>query len=110
MDGRGQRQGRFMYHVVFLFLVLALTFAGWGLVMSAPRVLAMILPRKLTIAIGITLLVLGSVGAFASAEIGEPENIIYSILQVYMGLWWILATSAGVRGSYQDEQMLRRLF
>jgi positive regulator of sigma E activity len=27
-----------------------------------------------------------------------------------VGVWWILAASAGMRGSYEDERMMRRLF
>jgi hypothetical protein len=32
------------------------------------------------------------------------------MIMIYAGAWWILASTAGMRGSYEDERMMRRLF
>ena len=100
-----------MYHVVLILLLLCLTGMVWTLVQSSPRILSMVLPKRLTFAVGTGLLVLGVFSAFASAFVlQDPGAMLGSFVQTYAGLWFMLAISSGARGSYDDEQMLKRLF
>jgi hypothetical protein len=99
-----------VYHIVLILLAAALSFLAWHLVHYAPSVLSRILPPGLTFGIGAGLLVMGAFGAFVSALGMSPEGILGSFVQVYAGLWFMLATSAGQRGSESDEEMLKRLF
>ena len=100
-----------MYHVVLVLLVVVLLALIWQLVHSAPSVLALLLPRFLTWTLGITLLVMGVFLAFAAAVVLHSGNsMLRSLLFGYVGIWWILATSASMRGSEDDKQMLRRVF
>jgi hypothetical protein len=97
--------------IVLILLTLVLSYLAWQLVHCSPRVLSLILPRALTIAIGMFLFVLGIFVAFLSAEFARnPSGVLGGFVQVYAGLWFMLATSAGMRGAESDERMLRRLF
>lgn len=100
-----------MYHIVLVGLACVLLLLSWNLVHYSPRVLSMILPRALTFGIGLGLFVLAIFSAFTAAHVlREPLVMLQSFVQGYVGLWFMLATTAGLRGSYSDEQMLRRLF
>ncbi|MPZ50012.1 MAG: hypothetical protein GEU75_12080 [Dehalococcoidia bacterium] len=100
-----------MYHVVLILLAAILMYLGWQLVHCAPRSLSMLLPKKLTFTVGFTLFILALFLAFCSAFVlGSPDGILACFVQVYVGLWFMLASSASQRGSYEDERMLKRLF
>lgn len=100
-----------MYHIVLVGLASLLLFLSWKLVNYSPRVLSMILPRALTFSIGLGLFVLAIFSAFAAASVlKEPLVMLQCFVQGYVGLWLMLATTAGMRGSYSDDQMLKRLF
>jgi hypothetical protein len=100
-----------VFHIVLILLVAVLTCMGWFLVHSAPRALSMILPPRLTFGIGAAFFVVGLFLAFTSAYVlKSPDGILTSLVQMYVGLWFMLATSAGARGSDDDERMMRRIF
>ena len=100
-----------MYHVVLVALVGAFMLGAWNLVHSAPRVLSLFLPRGFATVMGAVLLIIGIFCAFFAAyAMRSPEAMLGCFVQAYIGLWLMLATTSNLRGSYEDEQMLRRLF
>ena len=100
-----------MYLVVLLTLVASLTYLMWHLAHTTPRVLVMMFPPRLYYIFGVFLLLFGVFLAYVSAyKLHSGEGVLQSLIQVYAGIWWILASSAGMRGSYEDERMMRRLF
>lgn len=100
-----------MFHLVMLGIVAALAVGGWALIRSAPRSLSLLLPAKPIMLIGAGLFVFAVFNAFASAYgLRDPEAMIGGMVQGFVGLWLMLAPSAGMRGSYSDDLMLRRLF
>ena len=71
----------------------------------------MILPARLTFCIGAGFFIIGLFLAFASAYVlRSPHGILTSLVEVYVGLWFMLATSSAMRGSDSDERMMRRIF
>ncbi len=104
------KDGLLIYHVVLIAVIGAVSLGCWGMVRSAPWVLATILPRGLTFGFGAGFFVFGLFSAFFAAyAMHSPEAMIGSFIQSYVGLWFMLATSAGLRGSYEDERDLRRI-
>ena len=100
-----------MYYVVLFALAGAMTYFNWGLVHAAPRTLSMLLPAKFANLIGVALLLVGVfTGVFSAYALHSPPGVLESLIQAFAGLWFILATTSAQRGSYEDEQMLRRLF
>ncbi len=100
-----------MQVLVLVLLALALSGLVWQLVHSAPPVLSRVLPRGLTLGIGGTLFVVGIWSAFTAAHYTyDAAGILFAMVQMYCGLWFMLAPSAGMRGSESDERFLRRLF
>ena len=100
-----------MYLVVLLALVGCLTFLMWQLAHTTPRQLVMMFPPRLFYIFGVFLLVFGVFLAYVSAyRLHSGEAVLQSLIQVYGGIWWILASTAGMRGSYEDERMMKRLF
>jgi hypothetical protein len=100
-----------VYHVVLILLAAVLMMLAWQLVHYSPRVLSVLLPAKLTFIVGLVLLVLSFFGAFCAAYmLNSPEGVIGCFVQVYVGLWFMCATSAAARGSEADERLLRRVF
>ncbi len=100
-----------MYHIVLVGLATLLLLLSWNLVRFSPRVLAMLLPRAVTFGVGLGLFVIAIFSAFAAASVlKEPLVMLQCFVQGYVGLWFMLATTAGMRGSYSDHQMLIRLF
>ncbi len=100
-----------MHAVVLVLLALMLTAMVWQMVHFAPPVLSRVLPRGLTIGVGGALFVLGMWSAFVNANVThEPSRLLFALLRIYVGLWFMLAPSAGNRGTEEDERFLRRLF
>jgi hypothetical protein len=100
-----------MFHIVMLGIIATLSFGGWALIRTSPRVLSMFLPTRLTFGVGAGLFVVAGFCAFCGAYImREPDVMLGSMVQGFVGLWLMLATTSGARGSYGDDQMLRRLF
>ncbi len=98
------------YHIVLIALLAALTYFWWGLIHSAPGMLQRLLPRGLVLGFGTVWFAVGTFSAFAAAYVlQEPDAMLHSFVSGYVGLWFVLATSVGMRGSYEDEQMLRRV-
>jgi len=57
------------------------------------------------------LFVVGIWSAFTAAHYTyDAAGILFAMVQMYCGLWFMLAPSAGMRGSESDERFLRRLF
>ena len=100
-----------MYLVVLTALVGCLSYLMWQLAHTTPRALVMLFPPRLFYIFGVFLLVLGVFMACFSAYVHhDGSRVLQSLIQLYGGVWWILPASAGSRGSYQDERMLRRIF
>jgi hypothetical protein len=100
-----------VFYIVLLALLAALSYLAWQLINSAPRVLSMFLPARLTFAVGFGFFLLALFSAYFSAyAMRDPVNMLNCFVQVYVGLWLMLATSSALRGSESDQQMLRRLF
>src|SRR6266540_1847434 len=107
-NGARRDKGRSLVQALVLVL-LALVLSGlvWQLIHSAPPVLSRVLPRGLTIGIGGTLFMLGIWSAFTAAHYTrDPADILFAMVRMYCGLWFMLAPSAGARGSESDERFL----
>jgi Na+/phosphate symporter len=100
-----------MQVIVLVALAGLLSVMAWQLVHSAPRQISILLPQPLTFAIGALLFGLGVFGAFTGARIyQDPGVILFALLRMYVGLWFMLAATAGMRGSEDDAPFIRRLF
>jgi len=100
-----------MFHVMLIVLAADLFLLAWLLVQSAPRVLSRILPPRLTFGVGLGLFVIGHFCAFWAAFVmRSPDSVLGCFVQCFVGLWFMLSTSAAMRGSEEDQQMLKRLF
>ena len=100
-----------LYLIVLLVLVCGLTYLMWQLAHITPRQLVMMFPPRLFYIFGVFLLLLGGFMAYANAyKLHSGDGVLQSLIQVYAGVWWILASTAGMRGSYEDDRMIRRLF
>ena len=99
-----------MYHLVLIVLVITLAFMGWQLVLSAPRVLSMILPSNLTFGFGAFFFIMGAFNAFGEAfAFQSPEAMLRSFVSVFVGLYFMFAASSGLRGSATDDEMVKRV-
>ncbi len=79
------------------------------LIQTAPRALSMLLPAKLTFIVGASLMVFGVFGAFCSAfALQHPEGMLDAFVTLIVGVWFMFAASAGMRGSSADDDLLRR--
>ena len=100
-----------MQALVLVLLALTLSALVWQLIHAAPPVLSRVLPRGLTLVIGGALFVLGVWSAFTAAHYTyDAADILFAMVTMYCGLWFMLAPSAGMRGSESDQRFLRRLF
>jgi len=100
-----------VFHVVLVLLLAVLLWLVWQLVHSSPRSLSLLLPPQLTAVLGATLLVIGLFAAYLSAYVLQDGGaMLSSLFKAFLGLWWLLAASSGLRGSDRDEEMLRRVF
>jgi hypothetical protein len=100
-----------VYLIVLLALTGGLTYLMWQLAHTTPRVLVMMFPPRLFYIFGVFLLLFGAFMAFGNAyKLHSGEGVLEALITIYAGVWWILASTAGMRGSYEDERMMRRLF
>jgi hypothetical protein len=99
-----------MYHVVLILLAVALVVMGWQLVLSAPRVLSLLLPQNLTFGVGAGLFILATFNAFGSAfALQEPSAVLHSFVSIFVGMWFMFAATAGLRGSPSDDELVKRV-
>ena len=113
MEGRRWSEARTsrVYIIVVILLSGTLALFSWQMVHCAPTVLSRLLPRGLTLIFGGGMLVLGLGCAYVAAHGSHSaEEMLMCFVQGFMGLWFMLAVSAQARGSYEDEQMLRRVY
>jgi hypothetical protein len=100
-----------MYHLVFLFLTATALGMGWLLVHSAPPIVARLLPKTLTFCIGCFLVLFGAFGAFMDAYyLRDAPAVFGCFIMMIVGLWFMLAPTSNMRGSWQDEQLMKRIF
>ncbi|MGE0688268.1 MAG: hypothetical protein AB7P33_16105, partial [Dehalococcoidia bacterium] len=100
-----------MYHIVFLMLSATVLGMGWMLVHSAPPLISRILPRTLTFIVGSFLALFGAFGAFMDAYyLRDASGVFGCFVMIVVGTWFMLAPSAGNRGTYRDEQLMKRIF
>src|SRR5688572_8333696 len=100
-----------MFHLTLIILSVVLASSMWLLILSAPRALSLVIPARPAFYIGAAFFVFGLFGAFVGAySLHDGASVLASFLQCFIGLWLMLAPSAGLRGSDLDQQMMRRLF
>jgi hypothetical protein len=100
-----------MYHLVFATLTLTLLVLGWFLVHSVPPLVSRILPRTLTFLIGASLALLGGLGGFMDAYYQQDAAGVFGcFVMIMVGHWFMLAPSSGLRGTYRDEALMKRVF
>jgi hypothetical protein len=99
-----------VYHLVLILLVVALAVLGWQLVLSAPRVLSMLIPSNLMFGVGAGLLILATFNAFGEAfAFQSPAAMLRSFVCILVGLWFMFAASSGLRGSPGDDELVKRV-
>jgi hypothetical protein len=99
-----------LIYLIVIGLVFAFTLVVWNLLHIAPRRVAMLLPERVCLIMGSILLPFGIFSAFIAAfRQQNAEGMIASIVVAYVGLWFMLIKPAA-SGSYELEQMIRRLF
>ncbi len=82
---------------------------GWMLVRSAPRQLSVLLPGNLTFGVGAGLFVVAVFSAFVSAfALRQPAGMLQSFVTIIVGVWFMFAATAGLRGSPSDDEMMKR--
>ena len=100
-----------MFHIVFVLLSATTLGLGWMLVHAAPPIVSRLLPRTLTFIIGSFLSLFGAFGAFMDAYyLRDAYGVIGCYVMMVVGLWFMLAPTANARGTYQDEQLMKRIF
>ncbi len=100
-----------MYHLVLIALTLVVLFLGWQLIQATPRVVQMVLPGGITRIVGYFLIFTGTVGGiFTPYEGVGATGLIACFMMMIVGLWFLLAPTSGLRGTYRDDQMLKRIF
>ncbi len=92
-------------------LLFAFALVTWNLVHFAPRSVAMFIPDRICLVLGLVLLPLGAFSALA-AGYGQQnaEGLIGSIVIALVGLWFLLIKPAGNGITGDLEQMVRRVF
>lgn len=99
-----------MYHLVLLFIVGVMASLGWMLVCSAPRILSLYLPSRLTFGVGAGFFTFAVFSAFIAAfALREPVAMLDSFISVIVGVWFMFAASAGLRGSAGHDDLMNRV-
>jgi len=100
-----------MYHIVFALLSASILGMGWLLVHSSPPIVARILPKNLTFLIGSFLALFGAFGAFMNAYYLRDAGAVFgTFVMIIVGLWFMLAPTSNMRGTYRDIQLMKRIF
>jgi hypothetical protein len=98
--------GLAIYHVVLLALILVVSFLCWHLIRSAPPVLSRVLPGNLAFRLGAVWFVMALFTAFAGAyELGDGAQMVSGFIQGYVGLWFMFAKSASMRGTIDHDRL-----
>jgi hypothetical protein len=97
--------------VVFPAMVIALAVAWWYMIYSAPWTLSLLLPRRgLFFAVGFAVFAAGIAGAAIVAySYRQPGDFIGALLTAFWGGWLMLAPTAALRSTPEDEDMMERL-
>ena len=99
-----------MFHIVLIALIVVGSFGCWALLGRQPLILSMFLPRTFTFIAGSILFVMGFFAAFAAAYgLRDAGEMLGAFVFGFVGLWLVMVPSAGMRGSPDHEEMLRRL-
>jgi hypothetical protein len=99
-----------VFHLVLILLAALLFIGWWFMVQSAPGLLSRFLPPGLTLAVGTFFLVIAAFSAFAAAFfMRDAEAVLGSLVPGFVGLWFMLATLSGSRGSYGYEVLMKHL-
>jgi hypothetical protein len=100
-----------MYHAVFILLSVSSLGLGWMLVHAAPPIIARILPKTLTFIVGSFLALFGAFGGFIdSYYLRDASGVIGCFVTIVVGVWFMLAPSANARGTWRDQQLMKRIF
>lgn len=84
---------------------------AWLLVHNTPRILSLVLPSWFTLIFGATIFVLFVFVAFLAAYVlHDPIRMAICLVKVNVGLWFMMASTSGMRGSDEDKQFVRRVF
>jgi hypothetical protein len=90
-------------------IILAICAAWWQAVRTTPWVLAMLVPRRVTLAIGLFFLGTALLSGFLSAfYLRDQALLIGSIIHGFVGSFLLLAPFAGRRGSREHEDLVLR--
>ena len=100
-----------MIHVIIVALLFTFALVVWNLVHFSPRSLAMFIPDRVSLILGLVLLPLGAFSALA-AGYGERnvEGFIGSVVIALVGLWFLLIRSSARDITGDAEQLIRRVF
>jgi hypothetical protein len=100
-----------MFHLMFVSLALTLLTLGWMMVHYCHPLVARLLPKTMTFLLGAGLAMLGAFNGFMEAYyFRNPEGVFGCFLMIMIGNWFMLAPTANARGTWRDEQMLKRIF
>ncbi len=100
-----------MFHLVFVLLSVSLLAMAWVLVRTCHPMVARILPKTLTFTIGALLALIGAFGGFLDAYyLRDPEGVFSCFVMIVVGTWFMLAPTSNLRGTYRDEQLMKRIF
>ncbi len=100
-----------MIHVIIVALLFTFALVVWNLVHFSPRSLAMFIPDRVSLILGLVLLPLGAFSALA-AGYGERNVVgfIGSVVIALVGLWFLLIRSSARDITGDAEQLIRRVF
>jgi hypothetical protein len=100
-----------VYHVLLVALVLTIALGFWNIVHYAPRALSRILPHGVMFPTGAVFFAIAIFSAYiGSWELRDPDTMIGSFVQGFVGIWFMLAGTADSRGSPEDQVFMRRAF
>jgi hypothetical protein len=99
-----------MFHIVLIFIVVALVVMGWQLVLSAPRVLSLLLPVNIVFTLGAVFFIASTYSAFMDAfALQRPAGMLDGFVSMLVGMWFMFAGFAGLRGHPSHDDLVRRV-
>jgi hypothetical protein len=100
-----------MGHIVVIALALSVGLGFWCLARWSPGVLARVLPHTPIFIFGAALFTIAIFSAyFGSYGLKDPNVMLRSFVQGFVGLWFMLLPASINRGTVEHEQYLRRVF